>query len=115
MTAYQAFEQHMAQVNDLCCVINLLNWDARTQMPVGGNETRGAQVGTVAGLATELFTGDQTARLLDAAEKEIAGEDPDSFRVRAVRQAREAYELSRRVPVRLVSKSALEYSLLGSA
>ena len=104
MNSYKDFEDHIAQINDLCCVINLLNWDARTQMPVGGNETRGRQMGTVARLAQELFASDKTARLLDIVEADIAGEDPDSYRVRAVRQVREAYELSRRIPVELVAK-----------
>lgn len=103
MTAYQEFEEHIGQINDLCCVINLLNWDARTQMPVGGNEARGNQMSTVARKAQEQFASEHTARLLDAAEAEVAGEDVDSFRVRAVRQAREAYELSRRVPVEMVA------------
>jgi len=85
-------------------VINLLNWDARTQMPVGGNETRGRQMGTVARLAQELFASDKTAHLLDIVETDIAGQDSSSYRVRAVRQVREAYELSRRVPVKLVAE-----------
>ncbi len=104
MTPYKEFEDHISQINDLCCVINLLNWDARTQMPVGGNETRGRQMGTVARLAQELFASDKTAYLLDAVEADIAGEDPNSYRVRAVRQVRDAYEISRRVPVKLVAE-----------
>ncbi len=104
MTAYHDFEQHIAQVNDLCCVLNLLNWDARTQMPAGGNETRGSQMGTVARLAQELFASEKTASLLAAAEAEITGEPSDSYRRRAVSQAREAYEIARRVPVELVSE-----------
>jgi carboxypeptidase Taq len=104
MTAYDEFEQHIAQVNDLCCVLNLLNWDARTQMPAGGNETRGSQMGTVARLAQELFAGEKTARLLAAAEAETAGEPPDSYRARAVSQTRQAYDISRRVPVELVGE-----------
>ncbi len=104
MTAYQEFKEHIAQINDLCCVINLLNWDARTQMPTGGNDSRGQQMGTVARLAQSQFASDHTARLLEAAETEIAGMDPDSYPVRSVRQAREAYELSRKVPVEMVAE-----------
>lgn len=103
MSAYQEFSEHIGQINDLCCVINLLTWDSRTQMPPGGNESRGVQLGTVARMAQELFAGERTARLLDAAEAEVNGENPDSTRVRSVRQAREAYELTRRVPVQLVA------------
>lgn len=104
MASYKDFEDHISQINDLCCVINLLIWDARTQMPVGGNETCERQIGTMARLAQELFDSGKTAQLQDAVEAEIDGEDPDSFRVRSVRQAKETYELTRRVPVKLVAK-----------
>jgi carboxypeptidase Taq len=106
MSAYDEFQAHMAQINDLCCVINLLTWDARTQMPAGGSETRGMQLGTVTCIAQELFAGDKTARLLDRAEAEVADDEADSYRVRSVRQAREAYEIARRIPIDLVGEIA---------
>ena len=106
MSAYEEFQAHIAQVNDLCCVINLLTWDARTQMPVGGSETRGLQLGTVTRIAQELFASDRTARLLDGAEAEVASRDPDSYPVRSVRQVREAYEIARRIPLDLVGEIA---------
>jgi len=56
MSNFEAFSEYMAQINDLCCVINLLTWDARTQMPEEGAETRGHQIGTVARIAQERFT-----------------------------------------------------------
>jgi len=104
MTAYDAFAQRIAQINDLCCVINLLSWDARTQMPELGTETRGHQITTVAGLAQELFTDPQTLKMIEAAALEVQGEDPDSYRVRAVKQAHEAYKMSSRVPLDLVKE-----------
>ncbi len=106
MSAYSEFEAHIAQINDLCCVINLLTWDARTQMPAGGSQTRGLQLGTVTRLTQELFAGDRTARLLEAAETEVAGQGPDSYTVGSVRQVREAYEIARRIPVDLVAEIA---------
>lgn len=104
MSAYDDFAAHMAQVNDLTCVMNLLNWDAQTQMPAQGAATRGSQFGTVARLAQELFTSEKTAHLLAEAEKEVANEHPDSYRVRAVRQTREVFEINRRVPVDLMAE-----------
>lgn len=106
MSAYTDFQDHIAQINDLCCVINLLTWDGRTQMPTGGAETRGSQLATVSRLAQELFAGDQTARLLEGAEAAVSAEDPDSYRVRAVRQVREAYQIARRIPAALVAEIA---------
>jgi carboxypeptidase Taq len=106
MTAYEEFQHHFAEINDLCCVINLLTWDARTQMPAGGAGSRGDQVATVTRLAQERFVSDTTARLLDAAETEVAGDGPDSYRRRSVAQAREAYTIARRVPTELMGSLA---------
>lgn len=104
MSAYDAFAERIAKVNDLCCVMNLLVWDSRTQMPPDGAATRGNQLSTIAGLAQELFTSPETLQLIEAAEKEVAGEDPDSYRVRAVKYAREHYEIGKRIPTAVVTE-----------
>jgi carboxypeptidase Taq len=106
MTAYTDFQTHIAEINDLCCVINLLTWDSRTQMPPGGAVTRGQQLATVTRLAQARFASDETSRLIAAAEAEVAGETPDSYRVRGVAQAREAYEIARRIPIELMGDIA---------
>jgi carboxypeptidase Taq len=66
MTAYTDFQHHIAEINDLCCVINLLTWDGRTQMPPGGATTRGSQLATVTRIAQERFTSAKTNRLITA-------------------------------------------------
>lgn len=104
MSAYDEFARRMARINDLCCVLNLLTWDAGTQMPPGGAETRGQQAATISAIAFETFTDPKTLELIRAAEAEVAGEDPDSYRRRAVEQARQAYEITRRVPAEVVSQ-----------
>ena len=106
MSAYDNLTAHIAEVNDLLNTINILNWDARTQMPVGGAQTRGYQMATLSNIAQERFASDKTARLLDAAEAEINGEDPDSYRVRAVTQTRQYYEIVRRIPADLMARMA---------
>jgi carboxypeptidase Taq len=108
-TAYQEFEQHIGELNDILNAISILKWDARTQMPHGGAETRGSQLGTLSKVAQEHFISEKTQRLLDAAEAEVAGEDADSYRRRAVEQTRQYYEIIRRLPLDLVGeKAALE-------
>ena len=72
MTPYDEFAAYVGEINDLLCTINTLTWDARTQMPPGGAETRGQQLATLARLAQERFTGDQMGRLLNAAEVDVA-------------------------------------------
>jgi carboxypeptidase Taq len=106
MTAYEEFSRHIAELSDILNSISILKWDTRTQMPPGGAVTRGNQLATLSRVAQAHFISDKTARLLDAAEAEIAGEDGDSYRVRAVRQTREYYELIRRVPVEVTAAKA---------
>jgi carboxypeptidase Taq len=106
MTAYDNFQNHIAELSDVLNAISILKWDARTQMPSGGAETRGYQLATLSRIAQEHFISDKTARLLDAAATEVAGESADSYRVRAVQQTRQYYDLIRRVPLDLVSEKA---------
>ncbi len=109
MSAYDNFQAHIAELSDILNAISILKWDARTQMPAGGAETRGYQLATLSRLAQEHFVSDKTAHLLDAAEKEVAGDDSDSYRRRAVAQTRQYYDIIQRIPLDLVSeKAALE-------
>jgi carboxypeptidase Taq len=109
MTAYSDFEQHIAELSDILNAISILKWDARTQMPAGGAKTRGSQLATLSKVAQQHFISDKTARLLDAAEAEISGEDTDSYRRRAVEQTRQYYDIIQRLPLDLVEeKAALE-------
>ena len=106
MTAYEALAAHIAEYNDLLCILNTLKWDMRTQMPAGGAATRGAQLATLTKLAKDIFVSDKTARLLDAAEAEMTGADADAYATRALRQTRDAYELQKRIPAELVGRLA---------
>ncbi|GHF38361.1 carboxypeptidase Taq [Deinococcus metalli] len=81
------FARRSAEINDLLCVLNVLTWDARTQMPPGGSATRGGQMATISALARE--------RTLDPAFEEAArAADGDP----AAAQALEAIAALRRVP-----------------
>ena len=77
------FQRRSAELNDLLCVLNVLNWDARTQMPAGGSGARAQQMATISALAQE--------KLLDpafeAAAREVSGDDAEN---RAARQALDA-------------------------
>jgi carboxypeptidase Taq len=103
---YADFQLQIAEINDLLNTINILNWDARTQMPPGGAETRGQQLATLHRIVQERLTGAELARALENAEKEAASADPDSYDARAVRQTREAVEIARRIPAALPGKLA---------
>ena len=101
MKAYQEFSDYIAQVSDILNAMNVLNWDARTQMPVGGSATRGYQLATLSGLAQEKLVSDQLQRLLESAETETSSLPEDGIVRRNLQAVREASELFRRTPERL--------------
>ena len=106
MTAYDDYTAHIAKYHDLLCILNTLRWDMRTMMPAGGASSRGMQLATLSRLAKSIFVSDETARLLDAAESEVASADSDSYRARALRQTRDAYDIQKRIPAELVARMA---------
>ncbi len=106
MTAYDELAAHIAEYHDLLCILNTLKWDMRTMMPAAGAASRGRQLATLTTLAKSIFVSEETARLLDAAESEVASADSDSYQARALQQTREAYETQRRIPAELVARMA---------
>ncbi|CAM3245925.1 Metal-dependent carboxypeptidase [Deinococcus saxicola] len=94
------FQRRSAEINDLLCVLNVLNWDARTQMPAGGSSARAQQLATISALAQE--------KLLDpayeASAQAVSGDDLEN---RAAQQALEAISALRRIPAELTRELAL--------
>ncbi|ULH17516.1 carboxypeptidase M32 (plasmid) [Deinococcus sp. KNUC1210] len=102
MTQTHAFDQLSAELNDLLCVLNVLTWDARTQMPAGGSASRAQQIATLSAVARQ--------RLLDPAFEQAALQMQDSgseLQQRAAGQALEAIAAMRRVPEALTRDLAL--------
>ena len=115
MTALDTFRRRMAGINDLLVTMSVLNWDARVTMPAGGHATRGEQLATLATVIQERFVDDATLRSIDAAEAELSGDaraDVDDLRLlyarREVEQAREAWEVLRRIPAELTSELTVQ-------
>jgi carboxypeptidase Taq len=106
MKAYDELNQYIGGLNDLLNAMNILNWDARTQMPKGGNAARGHVLATLSGLAQEKLVADQLKTLLEQAEHETASLSEDGIERRNVQAVREASELFRRTPERLTREMA---------
>ncbi len=106
MTAVQALAEHIAEYNDLLNAMNILRWDMRTMMPPAGASTRGSQLATLTRHAKRHFVSDKTAKLLDAAESEIAQPQAAPYVARAIAQTRAAYEMQKRIPAALVGNLA---------
>lgn len=106
MNAYRQFNEYIGQINDLCCIANLLLWDERTQMPKKGGLNRGPQLSTATRMAQERFIDPKMERLIEKAEAELSGEDPDSYRLRNVAAAREAFEIMKKIPLNVMAEQA---------
>ncbi|MFC0618034.1 carboxypeptidase M32 [Deinococcus budaensis] len=101
------FQHRSAEINDLLCILNLLAWDARTQMPAGGSPTRAQQTATLSGLAQRQLLDPAYER---AAEAALSTAEPGSVAARAAEQALGAVRALRRVPEDLTRDLALTKS-----
>lgn len=94
----------VGRLNDVLCAVNTLNWDARTQMPVGGAETRGHQVATLMGIAREMLLDPGMQDAVDAAsDRNAAAAVSDAIRHHA------------RVPADLLRAQAEHATTAGAA
>ena len=55
----------LGEVSDINHAIAVLSWDQQVNMPPGGNEARGRQLGTLGKLAQEKFIADEVGSLLE--------------------------------------------------
>jgi carboxypeptidase Taq len=101
VTAYKQFTEYIAGVNDILNTMNILNWDARTQMPPGGNVARGHHLATLLGIAQEKLIADGLQTLLDQAERETSSLPEDGIERRSLLAVCEASDLFCRTPERL--------------
>ena len=101
----ETLKTHVAEINDLLTTLNVLTWDARTQMPPGGSVTRGKQVATLSKLARERLL---SAELRDALEQAETRLEPSAADLehRAVQQVRAAVTTFERIPSALVQALA---------
>ena len=103
--SYADFESKIAQVNDLLSVVNLLSWDARTQMPPGGVATRGQQVSTLTSMARDLATSDAMRGAIASARNEV-GRGSNDLRGKALDQAEAEIGTLSRIPAALIAETA---------
>ena len=101
---YAALLEIAGRVNDVLNAKSILSWDARTQMPPGGAETRAKQEATLAVIAHGMVFHDATRSVIDKAEIEVAGRPNDSVEKTIVAQVREAVDYHRRIPAELLQK-----------
>ena len=103
MTAFETLKEQVAQVSDILNAVSVLTWDARTQMPPGGAETRGEQLATLSSLAQERLTSERLKAALAEAE---ASSTDDIIQTRTLQSVREAVNLFERIPPALTEELA---------
>jgi carboxypeptidase Taq len=94
----------VGRLNDILCTVNTLNWDARTQMPTGGAETRGHQIATLMGIAREMILDPAMQDAVDA-----AGDDPAAAEVQG------AIRHHSRLPAELLRQKAEQATVASAA
>jgi carboxypeptidase Taq len=97
-SAIQGLREHLAEIEDFKNAASVLGWDQQTYMPPGGGPRRAEVLSTLSRLTHSRFTSHETARMLDAAEKEAEGLDTESDEARLVHMVRRDFEKSRKLP-----------------
>ncbi len=106
MEKLQQLKDRLTDIHNLYGAASLLGWDQQTYMPPGGAEHRAAQLATLSKIAHQMFTAEETGRLLEEAEAEGAGLDYDSDDASLLRVTRHDYDLATRLPTALVAEIA---------
>ena len=102
----EALKNHLAKVIDLRHAAAVLSWDQEVNMPDNGVGPRSNQLATLASMAHEIFTSDQTAGLLEAVEAEVAGIDYDSDEASLARVTRRLFDQQTKLPADLVLRES---------
>ena len=102
----EQLKQHLYRSHDIGTAAAVLDWDQQVYMPPGGAEARGEQSATLSSLAHEIFTSEETGRLLEATEAEVAGMEYDTDEASLVRVVRRNYDRAVKVPTALVAERA---------
>lgn len=99
--AISALKTRLYDVNALHAAIGVMDWDQQTYMPAGGAGARAEHVGALAKMSHELFTSDETRRLVEDAAKVAEGIDADLVRV-----AKRNLDLATKLPTALVAEKS---------
>jgi carboxypeptidase Taq len=94
----------LGELTDLSFAGAVLSWDQQVNMPVGGAEARGNQMGTLARITQEKATSAELGKLLDDLMSYANSIDPDSDDARIIKVSKVDFEKATRVPPEFVEK-----------
>ncbi len=96
----------LGEVDDLNQAQAVISWDMQTYMPPGGAEAHGHQLATLARLAHNRFTSEETGRLLEDMSAVVEQLPPDSDEASLIHVTKRHYDKQTRVPADLVAENA---------
>ncbi|MBL8065037.1 MAG: carboxypeptidase M32 [Chthonomonadaceae bacterium] len=108
MSRLQNLKTRLAEINAINMANALMDWDHQCFMPHGAAEARAQHQGILSRLAHEMFTSDETQRLVQDSVSECANED-DSAMLRVVKRE---IDQATKIPAELVEKK-MRLSALG--
>ncbi|MFN8375251.1 MAG: carboxypeptidase M32 [Anaerolineae bacterium] len=108
---YQQLTARLKDIQNLNKAGAVLGWDQQTYMPQGSAEPRAEQLETLARIGHIMFVGDETARLLEDAAKEIEGAPYDSVEASMIRVVKQDYDEQVKLPTELVAEMSRETTL----
>jgi carboxypeptidase Taq len=100
---YQALLRRLKDTRNIGRAAAVLNWDMETQMPLKGAEARASQMETLSRIGHEMFTSDETAKLIEAAASEVGDADYESVEASMLRVVREDYKDATKLPTEFVA------------
>lgn len=95
----------LGEVSDVYHAASVLEWDQQVNMPSGGSDARGQQLGTLGKIAHEKSTSDEVGKLLQDLKHEFTDSESDDAAL--VRVSARNYDKATRVPSQFVSKQAI--------
>lgn len=106
MENYDKLRARLAEIGHVGTAAAVLGWDQQCYMPPGGANERAEQLAVLGKIAHELLVSDETRRLLEGAENEVADLGPDSDEAALVRVARRDFDKRVKLPTDLVAEIA---------
>ena len=103
-SALEALKEKWQIISALGYTGSLMTWDQETYMPPAGALPRARASAIVGRLAHEMSTSKEYGDLLDRAEKEVEGKDPEDPDFLMVKVARRDFERNVKVPPDLVAR-----------
>jgi carboxypeptidase Taq len=104
MKNYEALIARLAEIGHLNNATGVLGWDQQCYMPPGGGAERAEGFAVLGKLSHELFTSDETRRLLEGAEAEIAGQSSGGDEALTLRVVRRDFDNSVKIPTPLIAE-----------